>query len=236
MDKPLKCGQKWDDMSPADGGRVCSQCSKLIIDFSKSKWRDIEKRQAENSNSLCGLYSSQQLKYWGQEPPFVDLNFKRPIVFSSFLLTFFSATPNVTISQTKPSTSVFKNESDTEFKQIHGDSTELKTILKGHVFDKVTNESMPYASVGIRGTKVFARTDSLGNYSLDISSVMDTTETLSVLAFYINYQTGEEIIREKFRGTREINFGMTSSPGPTYSVEEPKKKPFAKIRRWFSRK
>jgi hypothetical protein len=236
MDKPLKCRQKWDDMTPADGGRICSQCEKLIIDFSKSKWRDIEKRQADNNNSLCGLYSSRQLKYWGQQPPLIDINFKRPVVLSSFVLTLLSVTPSLNFSQTRVDTSINKKIRQTPIDSAAKASPNQRTILHGRVYDKQTNESMPYANVGVRGTKVWATTDSLGRYRLDISSLVDTTEAISILASYINYQIGEEVIRDKFQGSRELDFPLTSNPGIAFSVEEPKKKPFSKIRRWFRRK
>src|SRR5690348_12627098 len=69
MVKPKHCGQDWSDMKPTKGGRICGQCNKLIVDFSKMSWTEIEKIQLQNNNSVCGMYKPKQLDYWGQEIP-----------------------------------------------------------------------------------------------------------------------------------------------------------------------
>ncbi len=67
--KPKHCEQNWLDMKPTDGGRMCGQCQKKITDFSKMKWVEIEKLQAEFNNELCGMYNPKQLDNWGREVP-----------------------------------------------------------------------------------------------------------------------------------------------------------------------
>lgn len=69
MPKPQPCGQNWLAMSPTENGRRCEQCDKVIHDFSKMSWPEIEQRQRTHGNALCGMYSPAQLNYWGQEPP-----------------------------------------------------------------------------------------------------------------------------------------------------------------------
>src|SRR5688572_8100373 len=67
--KPKYCEQDWLDMTRTDGGRICGKCSKTIVDFSKMTWSDIQKIQQANNNSVCGMYSPQQLKNWGRQVP-----------------------------------------------------------------------------------------------------------------------------------------------------------------------
>lgn len=69
LHKPKYCEQNWLEMKPTDGGRICKQCSKTIIDFSKMAWADIERIQQANKNSVCGMYSPKQLEHWGRQVP-----------------------------------------------------------------------------------------------------------------------------------------------------------------------
>ncbi len=40
--KPKHCGQNWLEMTPTENGRICRQCSKIIVDFSRKTWTEIE--------------------------------------------------------------------------------------------------------------------------------------------------------------------------------------------------
>lgn len=69
MQKPLQCDQYWADMTPADGGRVCGKCEKLIVDFRKKSWAEIQQTHTQSSEPVCGMYSKKQLRHWGHEIP-----------------------------------------------------------------------------------------------------------------------------------------------------------------------
>ncbi|WP_460501564.1 hypothetical protein, partial [Hymenobacter agri] len=69
LPKPQPCGQSWLGMTPTANGRLCGQCDKEIYDFSGMSWPAIAQTQAAHGNALCGMYSPEQLKYWGQTPP-----------------------------------------------------------------------------------------------------------------------------------------------------------------------
>ncbi len=88
MQKPQPCKQNWAEMKPTEGGRVCSQCEKTIVDFSNMKWQQIHNFQADRNFEICGFYNPKQLEYWGQEIPKKScLNFAKSaaIITSLFL-------------------------------------------------------------------------------------------------------------------------------------------------------
>jgi len=60
--KPKYCGQNWLEMQPTDGGRICGQCDKVIVDFSKMSWTEIEQLQRQNNNAVCGMYNPDATK------------------------------------------------------------------------------------------------------------------------------------------------------------------------------
>ena len=44
MNKPIPCKEKRSNMTPTEGGRICQSCTKLIVDFRKKTWTEIEKK------------------------------------------------------------------------------------------------------------------------------------------------------------------------------------------------
>lgn len=65
--KPQPCTEEWMSMKPVCGGRMCSSCEKVIVDFRKKKWKEIEDIQTKGNNEVCGLYSAKQLNNWGRK-------------------------------------------------------------------------------------------------------------------------------------------------------------------------
>src|ERR1051325_10348242 len=57
-----QCPKKWGSMSPADGGRFCSDCQKVVRDFSKAAVAELQKTIPSNcEEELCGNFHAYQL-------------------------------------------------------------------------------------------------------------------------------------------------------------------------------
>jgi len=52
-----KCGQSWDDMSPHEDGRLCSECKHTIIDFREFTDQEIAERHIFTPGKVCGIYT-----------------------------------------------------------------------------------------------------------------------------------------------------------------------------------
>ena len=91
MQKPQNCNQDWSKMTPAEGGRICGSCEKLIVDFRKKSWKEIETKQSANNNSLCGLYDQKQLDHWGKEVPKSN-SCSKILLYTSMILSMNAAT------------------------------------------------------------------------------------------------------------------------------------------------
>lgn len=60
---PQPCPQKWDKMTPAQGGRFCNQCDKVIVDFTKMSDDELLHYFSKNCNTeICGLFSNTQIE------------------------------------------------------------------------------------------------------------------------------------------------------------------------------
>ncbi|HEX8392152.1 MAG TPA: hypothetical protein VF665_07365 [Longimicrobium sp.] len=60
-----RCGQRWDEMKPVEGGRLCGACDRRIVDF--RQWTDVEIALAHvrSEQPVCGVYSDPQLARMG---------------------------------------------------------------------------------------------------------------------------------------------------------------------------
>ena len=59
---PKPCHEEWNDMTPTDGGRHCTQCSKTVIDFTSWQQEDILAYLQQNSAAgVCGRLRREQV-------------------------------------------------------------------------------------------------------------------------------------------------------------------------------
>jgi hypothetical protein len=58
---PEPCHENWDAMSPADKGRFCAACQKVVIDFSRMTDNELAAFFKKPSGSVCGRLRQDQL-------------------------------------------------------------------------------------------------------------------------------------------------------------------------------
>ncbi|WP_343632724.1 carboxypeptidase-like regulatory domain-containing protein [Fluviicola sp.] len=168
--RPKHCGQNWLDMAPVPGGRICAQCEKKIVDFSKSSWAEIEKQQKEHNNSLCGMYHPKQLENWGREIP-----------KSGNSLLKAAAITGITVSI-----------ATTSYGQNHSDSL----VIEGRVIDKETGEELPFAIVRLKSNSLKTATDMDGNFRLVLKNVPSTSMPDTLEIDCVGYPKEELVFRD----------------------------------------
>ena len=145
--KPKYCGQNWLEMNPAEGGRICGQCEKKIVDFSKKSWVEIEKLQRLHNNALCGMYNPKQLDNWGQEIP-----------GSNNSLLKVAAIAGLTVSLAASSYAQTTTVVDS-------------LVVEGKIIDGDVGEGLPFTVVRLKNSKVETMTDLDGNFKLVLRNV-----------------------------------------------------------------
>lgn len=173
--KPKHCGQNWLGMNPTEGGRICGQCDRKIIDFSKKSWLEIEQIQKQNNHSVCGMYDPKQLDHWGREIPTPKDRFLKSMAISG--LTISMALP-VYAQPTTPADSI---------------------IIQGKVIDETNGEAIPFASVSLKTNKAQALSDLDGNFKFVLKDILPSPDTLEV--YYIGYEKKQVI----FKDIRDLN-------------------------------
>lgn len=166
-------------MTPAEGGRICGGCNKLITDFTKMRWAEIEKLQAANNNALCGMYTKKQLQHWGHE------------------------VPQTSCSKIAATAALFLSLAGTL--SGHAQTTDTtRTVIYGKVTDD-TGEPAVSATVVIQGTEVGTVTDLEGNYRLDVTNLVTTANKPVIEYRYIGYKNIEFTPAKNIHGQVQHN-------------------------------
>ncbi len=181
--KPKYCDQDWLEMKQMDSGRLCGQCKKSIVDFSNKKWSEIEEIQRANNNSVCGMYSDKQLKYWGQEVPLFTPNKK--IISTAILIGLSTAN----LAGQTDSITIKRGE---------------KIIIKGTVTGKSNNDALntvPFASVRLKNTQCANKSDFSGHYEIDVTNFIDSIVEPILIFSSVGYDKLEYKIDEPIKNS-----------------------------------
>ena len=177
--KPLPCQQMWDDMIPVNGGRICNGCGKLVVDFRKHSWVEIERTQRENILPVCGIYKDQQIENWGVELSTPTTKCHRMLKLSAAFVAIaqlssidLSAQTN-TIKQSSTAIQISNTQKTTKLPVNEGAS---KKILSGTIVTERADASKwPLACAQItvvRKTKtITTETDSFGRFALNLTDI-----------------------------------------------------------------
>ena len=145
-------------MRPVDGGRLCAECNKSIVDFSKMSWGEIERVQRKNNNSVCGMYLPKQINNWGRQAPIT--NGSKFVATGALLLSLTAATHSYSQS-TAPSVSNKENV-------IHG--TVTGKMADGRV------DTLSFANISLKNTDFAVVADEKGHYQIDLSVYLATAQ------------------------------------------------------------
>ena len=182
LPKPLACNQVWENMSPCDGGRICTGCGKLVVDFRKYKWHEIEQVQRESMVPVCGLYNPKQIDNWGQDIS-PRANNHKLVKLSTALLALAQLVPISLNAQTKASQhqGVNSNQKNkhSEQKMSPAPNPPLKRVISGTVIiqlaDSIRRPIYGTHLAIIEGMQISTATsDSFGRFSLDCSDIFES--------------------------------------------------------------
>ena len=243
MQKPQNCNQDWSKMTPAEGGKICGSCEKLIVDFRKKYWKEIETKQSKNHHSLCGVYSERQLKYWGKEVP--KSNFcSKNLLYASIVLSMNAAVSELH-SKTNIQLPVSKIiQTDQQTKQIQGKqepNTDSITIT-GKVIDEETGEPLIGVTTVVKNSNIGALTNVNGYFKIEnFDKSQHKQKSITLIVTYTGYNTQEIILTEQQQNQQKfiVNPIMLTASSDIVSfsviVETPWQRFKSRVRRLFRR-
>lgn len=88
-----------------------------------------------------------------------------------------------------------------------------RIVLRGIIYDAQANEELPYASIFVKGTAVGTRSDDKGLFSLDLTALLDSVKTLTIMGSYVGYAIKETEINLASINGNYFSIPMVSNPG-----------------------
>jgi CarboxypepD_reg-like domain/Carboxypeptidase regulatory-like domain len=212
---PEPCHENWGNMNSTEQGRFCNSCAKEVIDFSVmddgEMYMTLQKAM-QNNKSVCGRVQTNQLQrpilsttqkiktqvawYW----KYITALF----LFSNEAKTFAQKkAPICTSTNTTPNRDKIlgKMISTQQVQHIIGDTlittTQNLTKIKGTIIDE-KGESIPFATIQIKGKKLGIRSNIDGNYTINVDKDSDI-----VIISAVGYNTREYVLKNN------TNFNFT---------------------------
>lgn len=161
---PDPCHEDWNQMTPQENGRYCTQCSKVLTDFTQMSDQEIIQFFENNTENVCGrLTKTQTQKIYYHYLEENKSNFYLPRIAASWLLvSWLSLSPNVNAQDLKPERT----------EQLLTDTTSNQPsaprILRGTVFDTKPKEPLIGTSIIFENTERGTISDIDGKFELEI--------------------------------------------------------------------
>lgn len=179
---PNPCSENWDHMLPAERGRFCNACEKVVTDFTGMTDKEIIRFFKQHKQEhICGRYLSTQVNrpIAYKEQIFSRLG-KWPIKRIAAIFLFLETMANDALAQkVKPAHVITSNNKVR--KPTHANPNEIT----GHVLDELTKAPIKGISVSILNTDIVAITDRQGRFKMALTEGMIySNATLYFNAFY----------------------------------------------------
>lgn len=214
---PEPCHEDWAKMTPTQKGKHCAVCEKEVIDFTKATDEQLYKT-ATNGGNLCGRFTKTQL-----DRP-IQLQRKQGRSWASYAASLLIpatmlATQEITAQgeirsyeQTEGNYTSLGISSLSRKQNKSKETVQQKTrTIKVMISDQM--ESLPGATVLIKGTKKVAKANLDGKYLLEVSEG-------DVLVFeYIGYTPIEITVGKTTE--RILNITLNAYPVRTIMMGRP---------------
>ena len=185
LPKPKHCGENWLAMQPAEGGRICGKCTKLIHDFSGASWAEIERIQRENNYSVCGTYSPAQLKHWGQTPAPRRFRYAAPLVMATTAVSLLPAGPGKAHAQAPAAQFTPQRTGEAAVPETASEprDTVRTVVFSGKVVHAADQQPLPGVNVLLKGKTTGTTTGHQGEFRLELDAAELDSAAVLVFSF-----------------------------------------------------
>lgn len=171
--------KKWSDMTPSDKARFCSQCNKNVFDFVNWTDEEIIRFLNRQDEKICARLSYAQINRIIAVKEKSKIHNWHKIVAGILLV----ASVNVSAQEKHIETSQqFQHyESEISHTKITVKNDSIKNRITGKLVEEDSREPIPNVIVGIKGTVIIAKTDSLGNFEILVPENYPNNEITLIL-------------------------------------------------------
>lgn len=109
--------------------------------------------------------------------------------------------------------SIAQNDSLLSDKKYCPAFADNRFILRGVIYDSLSNEELPVATVFVKGTKIGALSDDKGLFALDVTKLVDSTKTITIVGSYVGYKIKQIVINDVWTLRSYLPIPMVSKSG-----------------------
>lgn len=180
IENPCQKMQAIDDENNQGPHKFCLRCAKTVIDFTNANDTDIVSAIRHSTGKVCGRLLHQQMEEIPGKHTYTPLY---PLVTLLggllFTATGLTAQPIQVVVNHVQVQLLFDEKRLGNEEHGHQGTDSLKLIC-GRVVDEYSNEPLE-TTVSVKGTNLFARTDSSGNFTLSIPAPYSSDTLVLVL-------------------------------------------------------
>lgn len=194
LEKPKYCSEKWSDLVPMEGGSKCLKCQKILKDFTKNSFSEVEEIQSSENGPHCGIYSKSQIKYWNQDKPSGPFSIGKKRITRIAMLSslLFSLNPMkgstemvIPLSESHNGSSLLeKMPIPVAENKVHQDSS---IVIEGIVIDSLTKEPLIGVTLYLDALKTGAMTDEQGKFRIIIDDSLKASVPLKLRVRYVGH-------------------------------------------------
>lgn len=189
------CNQDWNNFTPAQGGKHCSLCDKIVIDFTNKGESEIIAFLKNKPSNVCGRFRQEQLKYYSAIPlPIVQPGGK--LLRASFILLLLAGLGKVNAQSTPNKLSKSHVEAqvnhDIKSDTSRNATSEKSFIVAGTVLSD-DGSALPGANIYLDGSTHGTVSDADGRFKFPVALKAGDILTVS----FIGYETQQFRISSK---------------------------------------
>lgn len=189
-------------MAENDVGKFCRHCSATVTDFTTLTDKQIIEVLRQTSGKLCGRLGASQLNRFLAESKKKKSTTQFPQLLTGLLLASIFNKSQAT-AKTINAEFIQATECRGDSKQLYKTASKeeaprqdsLNNTIEGRVIDAQTKESLPFATVIIKDTKVGVSTDTDGKFKLFIPDSL-LSRKITLLVMSVGYEKAEITVKQ----------------------------------------
>lgn len=185
-----RCGQQWEQMQSVEGGRLCGQCDRVIVDFRDKSPGEIAELMLCADQPMCGVYRPEQLAALERHSTTERRSGIPPLLAATVALLSMQSLQAGPLVKSDPlvqmeSTVKAVVQADT----LGTDSiAQVARVIRGRVFDPDTGEDIPFVVTRVVGRELGGDTDFDGKFTINLSELNDSITHVDLECRHIGYQ------------------------------------------------
>ncbi|MBC6991659.1 carboxypeptidase-like regulatory domain-containing protein [Hymenobacter sp. BT491] len=161
---PQPCHESWHQMTPAQQGRHCAACQKIVIDFTQLSDYEIINLISQSSDSVCGRFTDRQLNRPLQQPVTApSMRWQTWLAAAAVTWGLRETMPAAVHEQAPVEQRVPATKTDSNSVPL---LTKEPIVLRGRVIDQQENQPLPGVTVLLKGTQIGVASGADGTFEL----------------------------------------------------------------------